>query len=160
MGKQRLQYYFGVLELDTVETANFVYGQLDGMHVDLMTPRNLEVQYIPADMVLPGEPASICTEAPVEYEPPAVASTTLSHSKGGLAYDQPLGRQQRDRVKVMTKRYSEKELAEKDLKDYLASSDDEDLDEENLAEYRQQLLGDAANDESGGSDVASAFGSD
>lgn len=29
----------------------------------------------------------------------------------------------------MTKRYSEKELAEKDLKDYLASSDEEDLDE-------------------------------
>lgn len=158
--KQRLQYYFGVLELDTVETANFVYEQLDGLHVDLMTPRNLEVQYIPADMVLPGEPASLCIEAPVEYEPPVVASTTLSHSKGGLAYDQPLGRQQRDRVKVMTKRYSEKELAEKDLKDYLASSDEEDLDEENLAEYRQQLLGDAANDESGGSDVESAFGSD
>lgn len=32
-------------------------------------------------------------------------------------------------LQVMTKRYSEKELAEKDLKDYLASSDEEDLDE-------------------------------
>jgi len=82
--------------------------------------------------------------------------TTLSHSKGGLAYDQPLNRQQRDRVKVMTKRYSEKELAEKDLKDYLASSDEEDLDEDNLAQYRHQLLGDAADEDSVGSDAESA----
>merc|ERR1712070_128292 len=58
-----------------------------------------------------------------------------------------------------TRRYSEKELAEKDLKDYLASSDEEDLDEDNLAKYRQQLLGDAADEDSAGSDAESVQGS-
>lgn len=52
------------------------------------------------------------------------------------------------RVKFMTKRHSDKELAEMDLRDYLASSSDEDVDEENLEEYRRKLLGDAADRDS------------
>lgn len=137
---QRLKYYYGVIECDSVEIASHLYDELDGMTADNMTPVALELRFVPDDLKFPHKPTSVCTELPPGYELADGPVGATGHSKVECSWDQDDPK----RTKFMTKRHSEKELAEMDLRDYLASSSEEDLDESNLEEYRRKLLGDAA----------------
>jgi hypothetical protein len=158
--KQRLKYYYGVIECDSTETATLLYDELDGMVADEMTPQALELRFIPDDLEIPHKPKTVCTDKPEDYELPANHRSALSHSKVMCTWDDEPDVQ---RTKFMTKRHSEKELAEMDLQAYLASSSDEELDESNVEAYRRTLLGDAADrvsDDDGGKPAADDDGDD
>ncbi|KFG54303.1 NUC153 domain-containing protein, partial [Toxoplasma gondii FOU] len=159
-------YYYAVVEFDCVASAKFFYDELDGCDISFALD-GLDLRFIPDDLEFPHPPTSVSSlsdkkgeagrvaseAALLRYEPPPAASTALRHSRVKCTWDEtPL-----ERTKLLTKRFTEKELRDLDLKEYLASSsssEDEEgdctqgkrwkLTESNLQEYRRQLLGDAA----------------
>lgn len=144
--KERLKYYFGVVDCESLEAATFLYDELDGMTVEHLTPHALELRFVPEDLEFPNAPKSSCSTMPKTYAAPETdKANALTHSKVSCTWDEPMDKR---RVKKMTKRYSEKELAEMDLNAYLGSSSSDELDEDNVADYRKLLLGDAADADS------------
>ncbi|KEP66857.1 UNVERIFIED_CONTAM: NUC153 domain-containing protein [Hammondia hammondi] len=163
---ERSRYYYAVVEFDSVASAKFFYDELDGCDISFALD-GLDLRFIPDDLEFPHPPTSVSSlsdkkgeagrvaseAALLRYEPPPAASTALRHSRVKCTWDEtPL-----ERTKLLTKRFTEKELRDLDLKEYLASSsssEDEEgdctqgrrwkLTESNLQEYRRQLLGDAA----------------
>ncbi|CBZ53791.1 Predicted CDS Pa_6_6770, related [Neospora caninum Liverpool] len=163
--KERSRYYYAVVEFDSVASAKFFYDELDGCDISFALD-GLDLRFIPDDLEFPHSPTSVSTlsaqkgeegrladeAALLRYEPPPAASTALRHSRVKCTWDEtPM-----ERTKMLTRRFTEKELRDLDLKEYLASSsssEDESsgpdgrrwkLTESNLQAYRRQLLGDAA----------------
>ncbi|PFH37274.1 NUC153 domain-containing protein [Besnoitia besnoiti] len=171
--KERSRYFYAVVEFDSVASAKYFYDELDGCDIAFALD-GLDLRFIPDDLEFPHPPTSVSwlgfsgskgeqraaeEAALLRYEPPPAVSTALRHSRVKCTWDEtPI-----ERTKLLKRRFTEKELRDLDLQEYLASSssseDEEEghaegedarkagrwkLTEANLQEYRRQLLGDAA----------------
>eukprot|EP00400_MALV-I_sp_L67-5_P000032 gene32-504_t len=148
--RQRLKYYYAVVECDSAETAEFLYDELEGFNVEYIFPISVDIRFIPDDIEFPNEPKSYCNEVPSGYVLPDISGQqAMRHSKVKCSWDEGDAR----RTKMLTKSFSEKEMMNMDLQAYLASSDEEEengnvtnITEDNLESYRGKLL---SNDLSG-----------
>jgi len=119
---QRTKYYYAVVYCDAVGTASWLYDQLDGLDADGICPGLMDLRFIPDDLEFPHAPTSEATEAPKKYKGPAQISGA-GHSKVKCTWDEtPANR----RTELMRKKFSASEMADMDLKAYLASSSEEE----------------------------------
>ncbi|CUS10169.1 unnamed protein product [Tuber aestivum] len=118
---ERLSYYYAVVECDSPETAKHIYEQCDGAEYEA-TANFFDLRFIPDETSFEDDkPRDRCTEVPENYKPIDFSTDALQHSKVKLTWDED--DQQR---KLATKRaFSQRDMEDMDLKDYLASSDSE-----------------------------------
>ncbi|XP_047359852.1 ESF1 homolog [Vespa velutina] len=126
----RLKYYYAVLECDSVETANKIYTECDGIEYE-STATKLDLRFIPNDMTFDQEPREVCTELPElsKYQPRQFTTTALQQVKVELTWDET----NLEREEIANKLNSGKinELNENDLQAYLANAtSDDDTDNE------------------------------
>ncbi|KAK4262036.1 hypothetical protein QN277_027649 [Acacia crassicarpa] len=125
--KNRMRYYFAVVECDSSTTANYLYEECDGLEFK-QSSNALDLRFIPDSMDFKNSPRDVATEAPPNYEGKDFYSRALQHSKVHLSWDEdePL------RAKMLRRKFNDKQLAE--LEEYVASdvseSDDEEEEEE------------------------------
>eukprot|EP00252_Welwitschia_mirabilis_P006631 TRINITY_DN1751_c0_g1_i3.p1 TRINITY_DN1751_c0_g1~~TRINITY_DN1751_c0_g1_i3.p1 ORF type:complete len:850 (-),score=262.64 TRINITY_DN1751_c0_g1_i3:130-2679(-) len=161
--RDRLRYYFAVIECDSAATADYLYKACDKVEFE-RTSNVMDLRFIPDDMEFKHPPRDVASEVPSTYEAPDFQTRALQHSKVNLSWDEdePL------RVKTLHRKFDPEKINEMDFKDYLASDDDlckgtgEDSDDEaedgekknSLREkYRSLLMGsDHSNDEDGDKD--------
>ncbi|XP_053393712.1 ESF1 homolog [Mercenaria mercenaria] len=120
----RLKYYYAVVECDTVETADHIYKECDGMEYESSATK-LDLRFVPEEETFDeGDVSSVCTEVPANYKPQFFFNAALSQSKVDLTWDET----DRERVQLTSQQFSNKaeEVEEEDLKAYLASSSDEE----------------------------------
>uniref|UniRef100_A0A182Q6N2 Uncharacterized protein n=1 Tax=Anopheles farauti TaxID=69004 RepID=A0A182Q6N2_9DIPT len=134
----RLKYYYAVVECDSVETADKIYKECDGIEYE-STANKLDLRFIPDDMEFDDEPEDRCTALPEvgKYVPRIFATTALHQAKVELTWDE----NDQDRKEFNEKLRDGKwaDLPEAELKKYVVcSSSDEDGDDEQLGKKKSK----------------------
>lgn len=117
--KDRLRYYFAVIECDSSATSNYLYKACDGVEFE-RTSNVLDLRFIPDNMEFDHPPRDVAMEVPTNYLAPDFHTRALQHSKVNIAWDddEPL------RVKTLHRKFDPDQLNEMDFKAYLASDDE------------------------------------
>eukprot|EP01122_Echinamoeba_exundans_P005218 TRINITY_DN15389_c0_g1_i1.p1 TRINITY_DN15389_c0_g1~~TRINITY_DN15389_c0_g1_i1.p1 ORF type:complete len:741 (+),score=276.38 TRINITY_DN15389_c0_g1_i1:146-2368(+) len=125
--KNKMRYYFGVAEFDSVASAAAVYKALDGFEIE-KTSNRFDLRFVPDDVSFEGrEVRDKCDAPPSEYKPPKYSTKALEHTTAKLTWDETPP----ERVAVMTGRLSKEQLREMDYQAFLASdSSDADSDDD------------------------------
>jgi hypothetical protein len=108
--KDRLRYYFAVIECDSSATSGYLYKACDGVEFE-RTSNVLDLRFIPDDMEFDHPPRDIATEVPTNYLAPDFHTRALQHSKVNIAWDddEPL------RVKTLHRKFDPDQLNEMDF---------------------------------------------
>ncbi|CAG4965258.1 unnamed protein product [Parnassius apollo] len=118
----RLKYYYAVVECDSVVTADKLYSECDGMEYESSATR-LDMRFIPDDVTFDQEPREECTKLPdlTRYKPRLFTTTALQQAKVQLTWDAT----NPNRTEAIKSALDGK-IDDLDLKDYLASSSEDD----------------------------------
>ena len=124
----RLKYFYAVIEFDSIQTADKMYAECDGLEYE-STANRLDLRFIPDDLEFEEEPKDECSELPdlTNYKPRMFFTTALQQAKVELTWDE----NDVDRTEITEKLFTNKsgEVADKDLRKYVACSSSEDEDE-------------------------------
>lgn len=128
----RLRYYYAVMVCSDKNTAHKIYEATDGSEY-LSSSNFLDLRFIPDDVTFDDEPRDECDSVPAGYKPVEFVTDALQHSKVKLTWD--MNPEDYSRKEALKKAFtgSRNDIAENDLRAYLASdSSDDDEDEEEL----------------------------
>lgn len=142
---ERLRYFYAVITCDSRETAAAIYKQCDGTEFE-MSANFLDLRYIPEGVSFDAdEPADSADRPNKSYKPKTdVITPALQHSKVKLTWDMD----DPDRARFTKVNFANFDYKENDLKAYLASSSEDESDEDreaDAAKYRELLLKGNAN---------------
>jgi len=138
--KNRLKYYYAVVECDSVETANSIYDSCDQLELGI-SGNLLDCRYIPDDFQLPEKPRDAVTHLPPNYTQPDFETKSMKSTNVEMSWDE-----KKTERKKLVKKNKEELLYDEDVKSYLASSssEDEGLDELTKKELRKKKGGQAS----------------
>lgn len=85
--KQKLKYYFAVVECNSLDSASALYDQCDGFEF-LQSGNIFDMRYIPDDVKFDREIRDSATEVPENYEPVDFSTTALDHTNVKLTWDE------------------------------------------------------------------------
>ncbi|KAM7261256.1 hypothetical protein ACFE04_026731 [Oxalis oulophora] len=129
----KLKYYYAVVECDSSATADHLYKNCDGVEYE-RSANVLDLRFIPDSTEFKHPPRDVATEAPANYKALEFETRALQQSKVNLSWDED----EPDRVKTLNRKFTEDQLAELELKEFLASDEsDTDEDGENVGEEQQ-----------------------
>ncbi|CAG4956228.1 unnamed protein product [Colias eurytheme] len=122
----RLKYYYAVVECDSVTTADKLYTECDGIEYESSATR-LDMRFIPDDVTFDQEPREVCTKLPdlTKYKPRLFTTTALQQAKVDLTWDAT----NPNRTETIKSALDGK-IDDLDLKEYLASSSEDENPEE------------------------------
>lgn len=129
----RLRYYYAVMTCSDPATAHKIYEATDGSEY-LSSSNFLDLRFIPDDVTFEDEPRDECESIPQGYKPVDFVTDALQHSKVKLTWD--MHPEENSRKEMIGKAFSgsRADIAENDLKAYLASDSEDDGDVEEEAE--------------------------
>ncbi|KAH8508184.1 hypothetical protein H0E87_010350 [Populus deltoides] len=123
--KSRLRYYYAVVECDSVATADYLYKSCDGVEFE-RSSNVLDLRFIPDSMDFKHPPRDVATEAPLGYEGLDFHTKALQHSNIPVSWDED----EPQRVKTLKQKFNADQLAELELKEFLASDESESDNDE------------------------------
>lgn len=142
----RLRYYYAVVVCSDKNTAYKIYEATDGSEY-LSSSNFLDLRFIPDEVTFDDEPRDECQSVPRDYKPVDFVTDALQHSKVKLTWD--MHPEDHSRTESIKKAFSgsRAEIAENDLRAYLASDSsddgddfgDEEIEEEAAAEEEAPL---------------------
>lgn len=129
----RLRYYYAVMVCSDKNTAQKIYEATDGSEY-LSSSNFLDLRFVPDDITFDDEPRDECESIPQNYKPVEFVTDALQHSKVKLTWDvDPEEVKRKESIKNAFSG-SKTDIAENDLRAYLASdSEDEDDEQEDVA---------------------------
>ncbi|WBW71890.1 pre-rRNA processing protein Esf1 [Schizosaccharomyces osmophilus] len=140
---ERLRYFYAVVECDSVRTAKTIYDACDGAEYET-TANIYDLRFIPDGVSFEeDEPREICTKVPENYEPREFVTDALQHSKVKLSWDAD----DPNRKDLIKKAFTSQDLEDLDFSAYVASSESEDEDTDELRSRYQKLLNGDGEDE-------------
>ncbi|VVC92163.1 unnamed protein product [Leptidea sinapis] len=130
----RLKYYYAVVECDSVSTADKLYHECDGIEYESSATR-LDCRFIPDDVQFDQEPREVCTKLPdlTKYKPRLFTTTALQQAKVDLTWDST----NPNRTEVI-KGALDGKIDDLDLKEYLASSSEDECSEKDEVEEQPE----------------------
>lgn len=127
----KLKYYFAVAEISSVDAAESLMTQLDGVelgHSSMM----FDLRFIPEDTSFHGRDIrDQCTTVGSDYQPPDFIVNALQHTTVQCSWDEG----EKDREKKLTTISQWRTLQESELLQYIASSDSDDEEGEYLDHF-------------------------
>lgn len=137
----RLRYYYAVMVCSDKNTAHKIYEATDGSEY-LSSSNFLDLRFIPDDVTFDDEPRDECDAVPTGYKPIEFVTDALQHSKVKLTWDMHPEEVSRKEVIKNAFTGSRADIAENDLKAYLASDSSDDEEEE-----VEEVVGEEAREE-------------
>ncbi|KAK3985170.1 hypothetical protein QBC44DRAFT_163457 [Cladorrhinum sp. PSN332] len=137
----RLRYYYAVVVCSDKNTAYKIYEATDGTEY-LSSSNFLDLRFIPDDVTFDDEPRDECDAVPQDYKPVEFVTDALQHSKVKLTWD--MHPEENSRSEALKKAFSgsRAEIAENDLRAYLASDSsdegEEGEDDEEVVEEEEE----------------------
>ncbi|KAF6135868.1 hypothetical protein GIB67_038940 [Kingdonia uniflora] len=122
--KSRLRYFYAVVECDSIATADYLYRTCDGTEFE-RTSNVLDLRFIPDSMEFKHPPRDVASEAPTNYEGVNFHTRALQHSTLKITWDED----EPQRAKKLNRKFTADQLAEWELKEFIASSEDDEEDE-------------------------------
>ncbi|KAI9028976.1 hypothetical protein CLU79DRAFT_832353 [Phycomyces nitens] len=148
--RDRLKYYYAVIECDTPATAKAIYQSCDGNEYE-SSANFFDLRYIPDEMEFTDQPKDVATMAPENHKPTKFITEALQHTKVKLTWDND----DLDRIQLTRREFTQDDIKDLDFDAYLASSDEEE-DEEDVdslrEKYRKLLAGSGDKSVYGGKD--------
>jgi hypothetical protein len=125
----RLRYYYAVVVCSDTTTSHKIYDSTDGNEY-LSSSNFLDLRFIPDDVTFDDEPRDECDSVPSGYKPIDFVTDALQHSKVKLTWD--MHPEEVSRKESINKAFtgSRSDIAENDLRAYLASDSESDGEEE------------------------------
>ncbi|KAK4144611.1 uncharacterized protein C8A04DRAFT_27798 [Dichotomopilus funicola] len=125
----RLRYYYAVVVCSDKNTAHRIYNATDGSEY-LSSSNFLDLRFIPDDVTFDDEPRDECDSVPSGYKPVDFVTDALQHSKVKLTWD--MHPEEVVRKESINKAFtgSRSDIADNDLRAYLASDSESDGEEE------------------------------
>lgn len=123
----RMKYYYAIVEFDSVESAEAVYKELDGMEYE-GSSLELDLRFVPDGVEF--DDADIraeCDKLPdlTTYKAPQFINSALQQTTVKLTWDETdIKRQEK-----LNRAYTKEELDKDDLDEFLASADEDDDEE-------------------------------
>ena len=144
--KNRMKYYYAVIECDSVSTAAKIYEDCNDLEFEL-TGIKIDLRFIPNDLKFPHEPKEVCTELPAASNVKSFLNRALQHTNIKLTWEEPKA----NRFQMLHKKMTEKEEEELELSDFIASAseseEDSEDEEETLTKKRDLFFGTNNNEE-------------
>ena len=133
----KLKYYFAVAECDSVQTADLVYKELDGMEFE-NSSMIFDLRFVPDEVEFEGRDirdSTTSTSIAPTYKPPEFVVQALQHTNVECTWDEG----DRERGRKLGQSFGKwKDLNESELQQYLASDSEDSDKEEDGAEERPQ----------------------
>lgn len=125
----RLRYYYAVVVCSDKNTAHKIYDATDGSEY-LSSSNFLDLRFIPDDVTFDDEAREECASVPSGYKPVDFVTDALQHSKVKLTWD--MHPEEVARKESINKAFtgSRSDIAENDLRAYLASDSESEGEEE------------------------------
>ncbi|KAL2262260.1 hypothetical protein VTK26DRAFT_1942 [Humicola hyalothermophila] len=126
---ERLRYYYAVVICSDKNTAHKLYEATDGSEY-LSSSNFLDLRFIPDDVTFDDEPRDECDSVPAGYKPVEFTTDALQHSKVKLTWD--MHPEEVSRKESIKKAFtgSRADIAENDLRAYLASDSESEEEED------------------------------
>jgi hypothetical protein len=143
--RERLRYYFAIIECDSAQTARNIYEECDGLEMEL-TSIKIDLRYVPDSETFKREPKEVCTDVPTGATVNCFLNRSMQHTNVKLTWDEP----KPNRFKELDQKNID-DYDNIDLGKYIASSDssddaDSEDDEEEIARKKALLLGSLSKD--------------
>ncbi|KAI4386828.1 hypothetical protein MLD38_004727 [Melastoma candidum] len=123
--RSRMRHYYAVVECDSSWTADHLYKACDGGEFG-RSSNVMDLRFIPDSMEFKHPPHDKATEVPENYDGKDFETRALQQSKIDLTWDED----EPDRVKTLKRKFNADQLADLEVKDFLASDDSESESEE------------------------------
>ncbi|KAK1836391.1 hypothetical protein QBC39DRAFT_337973 [Podospora conica] len=130
---ERLRYFYAIIVCSDENTAHTIYEATDGSEY-LSSSNFLDLRFVPDDVTFDDEPREECTEVPAGYKPVEFVTDALQHSKVKLTWDMHPEEVTRKESIKQAFSGSRADIADNDLKAYLASDSSDDEEEEEIVE--------------------------
>lgn len=125
----RLRYYYAVMVCSDKNTAQKIYEATDGSEY-LSSSNFLDLRFIPDDITFDDEPRDECDRVPNDYKPVEFVTDALQHSKVKLTWDvDPEEVKRKESIKTAFSG-TKNDIAENDLRAYLASDSEEEEEDD------------------------------
>lgn len=123
---ERMRYFYAVVECDSVQTATYIYEELEGTELE-STANVFDLSYVPDDMTFTIQFRDQATEDDIvsDFRPIDFVTEALQHSKVRLTWDED--DPERDRVTRRT--LTKKEIEEGNFSNILASGSSDSEEE-------------------------------
>ena len=84
--RDRMRYYYAVVDFDSIDTAHHVYQECDGLEFE-RSSCNLDLRYVQDDQSFEGrEVRDVADDVPADYEPPEFQMKALQHTNVKLSW--------------------------------------------------------------------------
>ncbi|KAK0715220.1 hypothetical protein B0H67DRAFT_490269 [Lasiosphaeris hirsuta] len=125
----RLRYYYAVVVCSDKNTAHKIYEATDGSEY-LSSSNFLDLRFVPDEVTFDDEPRDECDSVPSGYKPLDFVTDALQHSKVKLTWD--MHPEEVTRKESINQAFtgSRADIADNDLRAYLASDSESDGEEE------------------------------
>ena len=126
--RDRMRYYYAIVECDSADTARAVYQQCDGLEFERSACK-LDLRYVPdEDDFSAREVRDEASAVPSDYEPPEFSVKALQQTNVKLSWDDD----DPARRRAFSRKLTEDKLKDEDFAAYMGagSSDDEEEEEE------------------------------
>lgn len=135
---ERLRYFYAVIVCSDEGTAHAIYEATDGSEY-LSSSNFLDLRFVPDDVTFDDEPREECSQVPAGYKPVEFVTDALQHSKVKLTWDMHPEEVTRKESIKQAFTGSRADIADNDLKAYLASDSSDDEEEEEIVEAVEEV---------------------
>ncbi|XP_018118287.1 ESF1 homolog isoform X2 [Xenopus laevis] len=119
---KRLKYFYAVVECDTLETANKIYEECDGLEFE-SSCSFVDLRFIPNDVQFSDEPKDSAVDVDLSaYKPKLFTTAAVATSKVEITWDET----DHDRITTLNRPFKKTEILDMDFQAYLASSSEEE----------------------------------
>ena len=121
---KKLKYYYAIAYCDSVETANMLYNECDGLEIE-RTQSFMDMRFVPDELKeFPYKPKEVCDHMPAnkEYNQEFKPNSALQDTKVKLTWDQGDPKRQ----DLLYRAFHKEGFNEDDINELLVSSDSEE----------------------------------
>lgn len=86
--KDRLKYYYAIIDCDNKETAEHIYTECDGTEFEL-SGMKIDLRFVPEDQIFPYEPKEKCDYMPVTNKVNNFLNRAMNHTNVELTWENP-----------------------------------------------------------------------
>jgi len=144
----RLKYYYAVVEFDSVDSADRVYSECDGMEYELSATR-FDLRFVPDEMEFGDSPTDICLTKPDQdkYQAKTFQTTALQQQKVELTWDETDPQREKSMKKAFEAMGKDGDLDElENVKNLIASASEDDGEDDADKSGDEESDGETVND--------------